>query len=76
MLWSWLRTRSGGNVLETESGKEQYPGFELYSKIAAEVRGAVPSDQFTKLIFQQFRFLADRGKEIPSTTVQCIPLFI
>jgi len=71
ILWSWLRTKSGGNVLETESGKEQYPGFELYSKIAAEVRGAVPSDQFSKPIFQQFR-----SAEIPSTTVQCIPLFL
>jgi hypothetical protein len=74
VLWLWLKSRSGGNVLETESGKEKYPGFQLYSEIAAEVRSAIPNDQFGKPVFQQFRLVT--GQEIPSTTVQCISLLL
>jgi len=75
VLWVWLKTRSGGNVLEMESGKERFPGFELYSEIASEVRSAIPNDQFGKPVFQQFCLLST-GKEIPSTTVHCIPLLV
>ena len=70
ILWSWLRTKDGKNVLETQTGKEQFPGFELYSVIAAQVKNAIPDEQFGKSVFQQFIW----SKEIPVTTVKCIPI--
>jgi hypothetical protein len=57
MLWSWLKTSNGKNVLEFESGKERFPGFELYNIIAAEVKDAVPEQQRKKPIFQPFVYI-------------------
>lgn len=54
VLWTWLRTKSGESVLETESGDEKYPGFDLYITVAAECKDAVPADQIRKAIFQKF----------------------
>jgi hypothetical protein len=44
-LWTWLSNSKGESILETESGEEKYPGFDLYQVIAATVKSAVPSDQ-------------------------------
>jgi hypothetical protein len=54
LLWTWLRTKSGESVLETESGDEKYPGFDLYIAVAAECKDAVPAEQIRKPMFQKF----------------------
>jgi hypothetical protein len=54
LLWTWLKTRQNTNVLETESGAEKYPGFELYAVIAKDVQDAVPEVQVSKPIFKPF----------------------
>ena len=54
LIWSWLRAEDGTNILETQSGAEKYPGFELYSIIAATVHGAVPEKQFMHKMIQVF----------------------
>lgn len=54
LVWSWLKADDGTNILETESGEEKYPGFELYSVIAATVHDAVPQDQFKKKMCDVF----------------------
>jgi hypothetical protein len=54
LIWTWLRTKKGESILETEFGEEKYPGFDLYSTIATEAKDAVPSEQFKKSIFQKF----------------------
>ena len=54
LLWTWLRNKSGESVLETESGDEKYPGFDLYISVAADCKDAVPAEQIRKQIFQSF----------------------
>ena len=54
LVWGWLKTKDGKNCLETESGEEKFPGFDLYSYIAANVHSAVPRDQITKQCFRKF----------------------
>jgi hypothetical protein len=54
ILWNWLKTKQGSNILETPDGREKYPGFELYSIIAANVTNAVPDVQLGKPVFQPF----------------------
>jgi hypothetical protein len=54
ILWNWLKSKQGHNVLETPDGREKYPGFELYSVIAANVTNAVPDVQLGKSVFQSF----------------------
>lgn len=54
LLWGWLKTKDGKNCLETETGEEKFPGFDLYSYIAANVHSAVPRDQITKQMFRRF----------------------
>lgn len=70
-VWTWLKMKDGGNVLETQSGKERFPGFELYSIIASQVRDAVPSLQFNKPVFQQFLWTG-----IPVNNIKYIPVYI
>jgi hypothetical protein len=54
MLWTWVKTKSGANVLELESGEERYPGFQLYEQIASHVGDAIPEQQFGKPWFKPF----------------------
>jgi len=54
ILWTWIRTKDRSNVLETQFGKERYPGFELYTAIAIETRDAVPEKQFADPVFKSF----------------------
>jgi hypothetical protein len=72
LVWSWLKVKSGGNILETETGEEKYPGFELYSEIAATVGDAVPESQLGKGIFQQFLLKPELSTEIKTWIV--VPL--
>jgi len=54
LLWSWMVTRSGENILINEEGDEKYPSFDLYTTIAAEVDSARPRDQVKKKIFKDY----------------------
>jgi hypothetical protein len=54
LLWTWLKTKQNTNVLETESGDEKYPGFDLYAVIAKDVRDAIPEMQISNPIFKEF----------------------
>lgn len=56
LVWSWLKADDGGNILETESGEEKYPGFELYSVVAATVHNAIPEEQFKKKMCDVFLY--------------------
>jgi hypothetical protein len=62
LLWSWMIDDEGRNVLIEPDGEERFPGFDLYSHIAASVHGAVPSEQFGKPTFDQFQIPT---KEMP-----------
>ena len=54
LLWGWLKCKDGTNCLETETGDEKYPEFNLYIQIAANVHSAVPRDQINKQLFRKF----------------------
>jgi hypothetical protein len=54
LLWSWLKMKTGENVLEFEDGAEKFPGFDLYAEIAEKVCDAVPESQLGKPVFQQW----------------------
>lgn len=54
LIWSWLKTRQNTNVLETVTGDEKYPGFDLYAVIAKDVRDAIPEVQISNPIFKNF----------------------
>ena len=68
LLWTWLRMKDMSNVLETEHGKERFPGFELYAVIASEVRDAVPEKQLNHAAFKPLLHTGAVG------TSACIPL--
>lgn len=61
LLWSWMVTRSGENILINADGDEKYPSFDLYTTIAAEVDSARPRDQVKKMIFKEFIMKKDRA---------------
>jgi hypothetical protein len=54
LLWGWLKSKDGTNCLETRTGEERHPGFDLYTFIAANVHSAIPRDQIGKTIFRRF----------------------
>jgi len=47
LLWLWLRSETGENILEKKDGREKYPGFDLYIEIAHHVKGAIPRIQLS-----------------------------
>lgn len=64
LIWTWLKTKTGETILENQQGEEKYPGFDLYSTIAKEVKDAVPSEQFKKQIFHKFLSSSSQTKSI------------
>ena len=54
MIWIWLKDDNNKTILETEHGHEKYPGFELYSVIAATVHNAIPEEQLNKKMMNVF----------------------
>ncbi len=54
LLWTWLKCDDGTNILEAEDGTEKFPGFELYSIIAATVHDGVPDVQLTRKMLSVF----------------------
>jgi len=63
LLWSWLLCDDGHNVLIDANGDERYPDFDLYKVIAAQVHGAIPSQQIRKPIFESFTFKGSVEKD-------------
>ena len=55
MLWNWLLTDKGENVLWDADDEDRYPDFRLYEVIARSCNNAVPSEQFSKAPFAAFR---------------------
>jgi hypothetical protein len=55
VLWSWMVTEYGTNVLINSEGEEKYPDFELYKVIAEECHQARPCDQVDKKPFASFK---------------------
>jgi hypothetical protein len=54
IMWSWMVTDFGENVLINGEGEEKYPNFDLYKVIAEECHQARPCDQVEKKPFSQF----------------------
>ena len=67
-LWTWLCDKNGDTILEDDMGEERYPAFELYIRIAADVKNAVPCEQFKTNLFSQFLV------QSPLPTARLIPL--
>ena len=54
LLWSWVVDDTGKNVLRSQDGMERFPSFDLYERIAAQVKNAKPQDQVRKDIFKGY----------------------
>lgn len=54
-IWSWMVDDEGKNVLIDADGEERFPDFELYRHIAAHVHTGIPSQQFSKPVFDAFQ---------------------
>jgi hypothetical protein len=69
LLYSWTVDDEGKTIYEDEEGEERYPGFELYIRIARDIHKAIPREQFTKPVFDVFRY---KGKIPADKTVYSI----
>jgi hypothetical protein len=54
ILWSWTVDTSGKTIYENSDRSERYPGFELYKRIAQDVKSAIPREQISRDEFQDF----------------------
>ncbi len=55
VMWSWMVTDFGENILINAEGEEKYPDFDLYNVIAEQCHQAVPSEQVDKKPFSHFK---------------------
>jgi hypothetical protein len=55
LLWNWLLTDKGENVLWDADDEDRYPDFRLYEVIARSCHNAVPSEQFSKEPFAAYK---------------------
>lgn len=55
LLWSWVISDDGMNVLRNKDGTERFEGFPLYPKIAKDVHSARACDQIHKPVFLPFQ---------------------
>ena len=65
LLWSWVVTDDGENVLLDAENNERYPSFELYIIIANAIHTAIPEKQINKPIFNKFKW----NKNTPANAV-------
>ena len=65
LLWSWVVTDDGENVLLDAENNERYPSFELYIIIAQAIHSAIPREQINKPIFNKFKW----NKNIPANAI-------
>ncbi len=55
LLWNWLLTDKGENVLWDADDEDRYPDFRLYEVIASSCSNAIPREQFSKAPFTGFK---------------------
>jgi hypothetical protein len=55
LMWTWMITDMGENVLINADGEEKYPNFDLYKVIAGDCHEARPCDQVDKKPFSNFK---------------------
>jgi hypothetical protein len=55
MIWSWMIDDFGKNIFVNPDGTERFPDFELYNHIAAHIHKAVPSQQISNPVFDEFQ---------------------
>jgi hypothetical protein len=55
MIWSWMIDDFGENIFVNPDGTERFPDFELYNHIAAHIHRAVPSQQISNPVFDEFQ---------------------
>ena len=63
LLWGWTVDDAGRTIYTDKYGNDKYDGFDLYVRIAHDVHNAVPSEQFDKSIFSQFKWDKKVNKE-------------
>jgi hypothetical protein len=71
MLWKWMVDDSGESIFEDANGDHPFPGFELYTHIAAHIHNAVPKKQLTTNIFNNYKYSGNIPKD-----EHAYPLFI
>jgi hypothetical protein len=55
VMWTWMVTDFGENILINAAGEEKYPDFDLYNVIAEQCHDAVPAQQVDKKPFSHFK---------------------
>lgn len=63
VMWTWMVTDFGENILLNAEGEEKYPDFDLYNVIAEQCHEAVPAQQVDKKPFSHFKV---QKSEIPT----------
>jgi len=71
VLWSWMIDDDGRNVLVDPSGEERFPDFDLYKHIAANVHGAIPSQQFSNPAFDRFQVASSEIGDVKRWSLFC-----
>ncbi len=71
MLWKWMVDDSGESIFEDANGDHPFPGFELYTHIAAHIYNAIPKKQLTTNIFNNYKYSGNIPKD-----EHAYPLFI
>lgn len=62
LMWTWMVTDFGENVLINPDGEEKYPSFDLYKVISEDCHNARPCDQVDKKPFTNFKV---KKSEVP-----------
>jgi len=70
-LWLWMLDDNGQNILVESNGEERFPGFDLYTHIAANVHGAIPSKQFTQPAFDRFQVNPSKVGDVKKWPLYC-----
>jgi hypothetical protein len=71
VLWSWMIDDDGRNVLVDPTGEERFPDFDLYKHIAANVHGAIPSQQFSNPAFDRFQVASSEIGDVKRWSLFC-----
>jgi len=70
-IWSWMLDDDGNNILVESNGEERFPGFDLYTHIAANVHGAIPSKQFSQPAFDRFQVNPSEVGDVKKWLLYC-----
>jgi len=64
LLWSWTVDDAGRTIYEDADGNEKYEGFELYIRIAHDVHSAIPREQLSKSVFNEFLYKGTTDEKV------------